>query len=61
MNKYELYDIVRDAEKESFDTWQKLGSSEEKIDNYHTAFLILHFLSRALFRINRGGRYEQSK
>lgn len=51
MNRQELYDIVRQAEIEAFDTWQKppeIVKENNMLNNYHTAFLVLHFLSRAL-------------
>lgn len=51
MDRQELYDIVREAEIEAFDTWQnppKIVTDSNRLNNYHTAFLVLHFLSRAL-------------
>jgi len=51
MDRQELYDIVREAEIEAFDTWQnppEIVKENNMLNNYHTAFLVLHFLSRAL-------------
>lgn len=48
MTKYEMFTVVRDAEVEAFNAWQKQEASSEHLDNYHTAFLVLHFLSNAL-------------
>lgn len=46
MTKNELYEVVRDAEIEAFDAWQKSTHT----NNFHTAYLVLHFLSNALRR-----------
>lgn len=51
MDRQELYDIVREAEIEAFDNWQrppKIVTDSNRLNNYHTAFLVLHFLSNAL-------------
>ncbi len=50
MTKNEMFDVVRDAEIEAFNAWQKQEASSDHLDNYHTAFLVLHFLSNALHR-----------
>ena len=51
MNKQELYEVVRDAEVSAFDAWQETDPDDEKLNNYHTAFLTLHFLSQPLMKI----------
>ena len=65
MDRQELYDIVREAEIEAFDTWQKpseIVKENNMLNNYHTAFLVLHFLSRALRpKDNEKGNQLQSK
>lgn len=48
MTKNEIFTVVRDAEVEAFNALQKQGASSEYLGSYHTAFLVLHFLSNAL-------------
>lgn len=48
MTKTEMFTVVRNAEIEAFNAWQEQEASSDHLDNYHTAFLVLHFLSNAL-------------
>ncbi len=50
MDIYDVYSIIREAERDAYESRDKWNDSMSfSKDCYQTAFLVLHFISTAMF------------